>query len=90
MSEFDANLIDNLRRKPRAASQANYAARLAAESRAHHKGKAPTGRTEQLNMRVTAELKKDVLREVEKRDVLLAELLEEMWAAYLANKRIAA
>lgn len=88
MTEFDKSILWKIRSRKRQVSSASLSEQQQVENRvtyARKNGhrKQPTGRTEQMNFRVKAELKSCIQAECEKRGVMSAVLLEEMWQAYL-------
>ena len=90
MSEYDADCLKRLKERKRSAP-ADLEAREAAENRAAYArlngGRRPrTGRIEQKNFRMTAELKAAIEAECRRRDIGDVVLLEEMFEAYQARR----
>ena len=85
--EFDKDILSKLLARPRQTSDASFETRREVENRVSHAPrnghrKVATGRTEQINFRARSEFISELKAEAERREILLAVLLEEMWTVY--------
>lgn len=77
------------KRKQRMTRGATVADRLEEEKRAVRIGqgaRAKTGRTEQMNLRVTASFKSAIAEEAKRRNLLPVQVMEEAWALYMTAR----
>ena len=93
--EFDKDILGKLLARPRQTSDASFETRREVENRVSHAQanghrKVATGRTDQLNFRCRSEFKSELSAEAERRGILMAELLEQAWAAYKAAAKAGA
>ena len=79
MSEFNETILAQLKTRKREGGASADAVAI------NGPRKAATGRTAQINIRVTKILKAEVHSEAMRRGVLIAVVFEEMWRAYQAQ-----